>query len=82
MINGVGRLIPNSLDPFVSSDNFLTKERKLIAKKNKQSETVFLYDLAEVFDILKITSGMTFSFHHHLRNGDQVIQIVTDEIRK
>ncbi|MGD9760991.1 MAG: citrate lyase subunit alpha [Candidatus Izemoplasmatales bacterium] len=80
MINGVGRFIPDNLDPFVSSDNFLTKERKLISKKNKQSKTVFLNNLTEAFDILNITSGMTFSFHHHLRNGDQVIQMVTNEI--
>jgi len=82
MINGVGRFIPNKLEPFVSSDNFLTKERKLIAKKNKQSKTVFLNSLTEVFDVLNIRSDMTFSFHHHLRNGDRVIQIVTEEIRK
>ncbi|MDT8336762.1 MAG: citrate lyase subunit alpha [Candidatus Izemoplasmatales bacterium] len=82
MINGVGRFIPEGMQPFVSSDNFLTKERRLISKKRKQSKTVFLDNIEEVFDVLGIDSNMTISFHHHLRNGDKVIQMVSEEIGK
>ncbi|MFA7075888.1 MAG: citrate lyase subunit alpha [Candidatus Izemoplasmatales bacterium] len=82
MINGVGRYIPDNLNSFVSSDDFLNKKRSLIAKKEKQSKTVFLDNLSEVFNIIGISSGMTLSFHHHLRNGDKVIQLVSEEIKK
>lgn len=70
------------MQPFVSSDNFLTKERRLISKKTKQSKTVFLDNIEEVFDVLGIDSNMTISFHHHLRNGDKVIKMVSEEIEK
>ncbi len=32
--------------------------------------------LEEVFNKIPITNGMTLSFHHHLRNGDQVVNLV------
>lgn len=82
MINGVGRFIPDNLKSFTSSDAFLSEKRKLIEKKEKQSKTVFLDSLSSAFDSLNIKSGMTLSFHHHLRNGDKVIQLVAEEIEK
>jgi len=82
MINGVKRYIPDNLIPFNKSDDFLSKERRLIDKKEKQLNTVFLDSLSEVFDKLNIDSKMTISFHHHLRNGDKVIQLVADEISR
>lgn len=82
MINGVGRFIPDNFKSFTSSDSFLNEKRKLIEKKEKQSKTVFLDSLSSAFDYLNIKSGMTLSFHHHLRNGDKVIQLVADEIKK
>lgn len=82
MINGVGRFIPEDMVPFVSSDDFLTRKRRLISKKIKQSKTVFLDNIKDIFNTLKISSNMTLSFHHHLRNGDRVIQMVSDEIEK
>jgi len=81
MINGVNRYIPDEFKGFVSSDNHLKKERILISKKVKQPNTVFLDSLSTVFNTLKIDSGMVLSFHHHLRNGDKVIQLVSEEIK-
>lgn len=81
LINGVGRDIPEGLIPFISSDDYQTKARKLIAKKDKVEKPVFLQNFQEAFDVLAVQSGMTLSFHHHLRNGDKVIQLVCDEIK-
>lgn len=36
--------------------------------------------LAEVFDRVGIKDGMTLSFHHHLRNGDRVLNLVMEEV--
>ena len=35
-----------------------------------------LHDIDAAFDACKIGSGATLSFHHHLRNGDQVLNTV------
>ena len=80
MLNGVGREVPNNFKAFVKSDDFLTKSRTLIEKKQKQSKTVFLDNISKVFDELNISSEMTLSFHHHLRNGDKVIELVSEEV--
>lgn len=82
MINGVKRYIPDNLKPFVSSDEHLNKIRKTVSRKSKTDETVFLHNINEVFNVLNIKSGTTLSFHHHLRNGDNVIQLVAKEIEK
>lgn len=82
MKNGIGRYIPDDFSPFVSSDDYKTKERRLIAKKEKQPKTVFFSDLESAFDHFGITSGATLSFHHHLRNGDRVLQEACKIIEK
>lgn len=81
MINGVKRYIPDDLRPFTTSDAYQKEERRLISPKKKQSKTVFLNSIDEVFDYFKISSGSCLSFHHHLRNGDLVIQQVCDVIK-
>ena len=81
MINSVGRFIPDELKPYISSDDYKKYSRRLIDKKQKQSETVFLNSIEEAFDLYKITSDMCLSFHHHLRNGDYVIREVCNVIK-
>lgn len=38
------------------------------------------YDLKKLMDRLELKDGMTLSFHHHLRNGDFVLDMVMKEI--
>lgn len=40
------------------------------------------YNLEEVLDKLPLRDGMTVSFHHHLRNGDFVTNLVMEAIGK
>ena len=37
---------------------------------------IFLHTISDVFDALDVKDGMTFSFHHHLREGDKVLNLV------
>lgn len=67
---------------FVSSNNYKNYERKMIAEKTQNNKVLFLNSLEDVFDKLNITDGMTISFHHHLRNGDYVQNMVSLEIMK
>jgi len=82
MINAVKRFIPDHLRPYQSSDAFKTMKRRTIDKKKEPSKTVFLNSLEEAFDLYAIRSGMCLSFHHHLRNGDFVLQKVCEVIKK
>ncbi len=81
MINGVNRFIPDNLKAFKSSDDHKRFKRRLIDEKQKQSKTVFLKSIEEAFDMFGIQSDQCLSFHHHLRNGDKVIQNVCEVIQ-
>lgn len=67
---------------FVSSNDYLNYERKLIEEKSINNKIEFIDSLSDVFDKLNICDGMTLSFHHHLRNGDYVLNMVCEEILK
>ncbi len=38
--------------------------------------------LAELFESIELRDGMTLSFHHHLRNGDYVLNAVMEHVAK
>ena len=71
-----------TLKPFVSSTDYNNHERKLISEKSINNEILFSNSLEEVFNTLNIKDGMILSFHHHLRNGDFVQNMVSEEILK
>ncbi len=50
--------------------------------KDKDKKPKLSDDLDQVLDQLDLHDGMTFSFHHHLRNGDYVLQMVMEKIQK
>jgi len=41
-----------------------------------------LANLEQVYDKLNMKDGMTISFHHHLRNGDHVLNMVVEGLAK
>ncbi len=73
MKNSLGRNVPEGKRPFLSSKEYLLHERYLIPSKTKSETVRFFASLEEAFLDCKIQSGMTLSFHHHLRSGDFVI---------
>ena len=71
-----------NLKAFISSNDYKNYERNIISEKSINNKILFSESLEEVFDILNINDGMTISFHHHLRNGDFVQNMVSEEIYK
>ena len=57
--------------------------KHLIKKVNVAKGPVKHIDsISKIFDLIPIKDGMTLSFHHHLRNGDFVLNHVLAEIKK
>lgn len=69
-IEGIGNLRPYGLD----------KEGNNIDSKRLHKESKVLESIREALVKADIKDGMTISFHHHLRNGDYVLNMVLDEI--
>ncbi len=82
MKNSLNRFVPDGYLPFVSADDYKCKQRKLIKEKEISEGFTTLSDVSEMFDKLQIKDGMTLSFHHHLRNGDFVLNMVAEEIKR
>jgi len=59
------------------------KTRKAVALTSvTPTDQKVLINLEQVFDKLNIQDGMTISFHHHLRNGDHVLNRVVEGLAK
>lgn len=48
----------------------------------RPGETKLLASIEAVLERADLKDGMTLSFHHHLRNGDHVLNLVMDEVAK
>lgn len=59
-------------------ENVEKKEYKI----EKNVDTQKVKDINDLFQKLDMQDGMTISFHHHLRNGDYVLNLITEEIHR
>lgn len=82
MKNALNRFVPEGYVPFTSSSAYKAQERKLIKEKRTSKGFTTLESVSDMFDKLQIKDGMTLSFHHHLRNGDFVLNMVCEEIKR
>jgi citrate lyase subunit alpha/citrate CoA-transferase len=88
MINKLGREIPDSIaktivpfaGAFAAEPTMIRQAPKV--KRILPGESKLVENLEEVFKKISITNGMTLSFHHHLRNGDGVLNMVLDTAAK
>ncbi len=89
IVNSVGRKIPKMMDgrkqrPYMGA--FVTPPNPWKAPMKagfiKPGESKMLGSLEEAIKKTGLSDGMTVSFHHHLRNGDGVINMVMDAIAK
>ncbi|MDR3543414.1 MAG: citrate lyase subunit alpha [Desulfosporosinus sp.] len=86
----LGRELPDyiagygEVKPFQGAfSNERMKTRKAVQLTSvPPGERKVLTSLDEAFDRLKIKDGMTISFHHHLRNGDHVLNMVVEALAK
>ncbi|MDO5718898.1 MAG: citrate lyase subunit alpha [Tissierellia bacterium] len=78
MKNILGR--PGLNNPYMGAfSNYKPKDYKILKAETKPE---FYDDLDHVLDKLDLKDGLTISFHHHLRNGDYVLNLVMDKIHK
>lgn len=90
MKNILGREVPDFIEGYgkVTHYNGYLANTIGVVKKNCNFKTVTpednkLYtDLSILMDKLPLKDGMTVSFHHHLRNGDYVLNLIMAEIAK
>ena len=86
----LGRELPDYIDgygevtPFQGAfGNAGVKTRKAVKLKSVNPHDLkVLENLEQVFNKLNIKDGMTISFHHHLRNGDHVLNMVVEGLAK
>lgn len=89
-VNAVGREIPEYIEgfgettPFKGVDAIKPTKNKAGAKLRMriQQEKKLVDSLEEAIKKSGLKDGMTISFHHHLRNGDAVVNMVLDVIAK
>lgn len=86
-INAAGRNIPNSIPGYGDVKHFAGHDKRIpegnrYGKKNRASfnnrTDKTLPDIKAAIKASGLKSGMTISFHHHLRNGDFVVNAVMD----
>ena len=81
MKNVLDRYVPDEFKPYTGQEINVSDYHELPViyskTKNKMVKTI-----SEVFDKVGITNGATLSFHHHLRNGDEVMNMVLAEVKK
>lgn len=90
MINVCKRQLPEYIEgygkvkPFAGAFDNLGEVTKssIKIKSVKPGESKILSSIKDALLKCEIKDGMTVSFHHHLRNGDFVLNMVLDEISK
>jgi len=88
--NSLGRMIPDSIDskplsPFMGAFARDPGGRRRHAPKlgvSKPNMNKLCSSVRDAIEKSELKDGMTISFHHHLRDGDAVINMVIDEIAK
>ncbi len=81
MKNILDRNVPQGFKPFNGSNDYKLNPIKRIPEKKTSNGVIMLKNYSDLFDKLSIKDGMTLSFHHHLRNGDYVLNSVCEQIK-
>ena len=87
--NKLGRKLPEEIEGIGKLDEYSgvwakrPRGRKATTQlfAVKAGEKKCISDLEEAIKRCELKDGMTVSFHHHLRNGDYVINLVMDKLR-
>jgi citrate lyase subunit alpha / citrate CoA-transferase len=90
MKNILGREIPEFIDGYgevrsfkgAFSDSEIKTRKAVKLTSVVPGDKKVLENLEEALDKLNLKDGMTISFHHHLRNGDHVLNMVVEAIAK
>lgn len=90
ILNDAGRQIPKFVEGFGYTVPYRSEQREIEVTecekrrnfKYIKTENKIVDSLRDAIEKCKLKDGMTISFHHHLRDGDYVINLVMDEIAK
>jgi len=89
MLNAVGKELPEEINgrklkAYKGAFSFKPEGRRYSPplKTVFPGEKKVLNSIREAIKKVGLEDGMTVSFHHHLRNGDYVVNMVMDEIAK
>ncbi|MDR1571078.1 MAG: citrate lyase subunit alpha [Clostridiales Family XIII bacterium] len=88
MKNILGREVPDFIEGYGKVRHFtgafanLGERRKAgaLARSAAPGQRKLLPSLREAIESSGLKDGMTVSFHHHMRNGDHVVNMVTDTL--
>jgi len=90
MKNSIGRELPEYIDgygkvkPFkgVFANMGIKEKTSVKIRSVTPMDNKVLHSIDESLDKINLKDGMTISFHHHLRNGDYVLNMVVEAIAK
>lgn len=90
MKNILGREIPEFIDGYgpvkpymgVFADNGIVEKIPVKVSTVAPGENKVLKSIEEAVECINLKDGMTISFHHHLRNGDHVLNMVLEVIAR
>ena len=82
MKNSLNRFVPKGFKPFTHADHYKELDIPILKPNTNHKKIKEIGSLSEIIKKLKIEDGMTLSFHHHLRNGDYVLNSVLKEVFK
>ncbi|MFA6889565.1 MAG: hypothetical protein WCQ80_00915, partial [Bacilli bacterium] len=68
--NGLNRFVPDAYRPYLNSSDYHNHPIQIIPEVISNNQEKMMKTISDVFDAIPIRDGMTLSFHHHLRNGD------------
>jgi len=90
MKNRLDREIPDFIEGYGEVTHYegpfkrqgIQKRKELSFKNRVPEDNKLFYDFNKLLDKLPLKDSMVLSFHHHLRNGDYVLNMVMEEIYK
>ncbi|MCX7694857.1 MAG: citrate lyase subunit alpha, partial [Caloramator sp.] len=90
MENVLGRVLPDYIEGYGKVEGFkgafnnlgIKTKRSVDVKSVSPFENKIVENIREALLKCEIKDGMTISFHHHLRNGDYVLNMVLEEVAK
>ncbi len=80
--NVLNRLVPEGYRPYQGAETYRNMTHQVIPEVKTTNINKVIHDIGKLFDRLDIQDGMTLSFHHHLRDGDAVMNMVLAEIKQ
>ncbi len=89
-VNGIGRDVPveiggKLLRPYSDHLGIEPGSKREVGRPIRHrmpGEDKVLKDIMAVLRKVELSDGMSISFHHHLRNGDRIVNMVMDAIKR